>query len=301
MTEIIPVTRKAKIDGFGATMLVSISGVLALNQVLVKLVNSGMNPAFQAGFRSLAAIIPMVLYMLWRKKRFSISDGSLVPGVICGVFFAFEFALLFKALEFTSVGRASMLFYTMPVWVALAAHFLIPGETLTPRRIVGLLLAVAGVSLALLKNDSPASENAFAGDLMALLGATGWAAIALIVRTSKLSKAVPEMQMLYQLIISAPILIFIAWMQGEFFREMTPLLWGFFSFQVLGIVCLTFVLWFWVLSIYPASDMASFAFLTPLLGVILGALVFDEPLTINIIAAMALVGSGIYLVNKKSR
>lgn len=299
MTDFIPTNRKARIDGFGAGMLVSISGVLALNQVMVKLVNAGMAPAFQAGFRSAAAIIPMLLYMLWRKKRISISDGSLVPGIVCGIFFALEFALLFKALDYTSVGRASMLFYTMPVWVALAAHFLIPGESLTRKRVAGLLLAVCGVGLALLKNDHPASDNAFVGDLMALAGATGWAAIALVVRTSKLSKAVPEMQMLYQLIVSAPILIFIAWMQGEFFREMTPLLWSFFTFQVFGIVCLTFVLWFWVLSIYPASDMASFAFLTPLLGVILGALIFNEPLSINVLLAMALVGSGIYLVNKK--
>ena len=280
-------------------MLIGISGVLALNQVLVKLVNAGMDPVFQAGFRSLTAIIPMLIYMLWRKKRITIRDGSLVPGLICGMLFAFEFALLFKALDYTSVGRSVVLFYTMPVWVALAAHFLIPGEVLTPKRIAGLLLAVTGVCLALLRNDHPATENALLGDLMALFAATGWAGIALIARTTKLSKSPPEMQLLYQVVVSAPILLGIAWFQGEYFREMTPLLWGFFSFQVLGIVCLTFVLWFWVLSIYPASDMASFAFLTPLLGVILGAIIFNEVLTWSMLGSLILVAAGIYLVNKR--
>jgi drug/metabolite transporter (DMT)-like permease len=215
------------------------------------------------------------------------------------LFFAFEFALLFKALDYTSVGRASVLFYTMPVWVALVAHFVIPGETLTTRRISGLLFAVSGVALALMRNEHPASDDALLGDLMALLAATGWAAIALTVRTTSLSKSPPEMQLLYQLVVSAPILLVLAISGGETFREMTPALWGLFSFQVLGIACATFLLWFWVLSIYPASDMASYAFLTPLFGVLFGWLVFDEQLTINIVAALALVGTGIYLVNRR--
>jgi drug/metabolite transporter (DMT)-like permease len=293
--------RKSRIDGFGAAMLIGISAFLGLNQVLIKLVNAGMAPAFQAGMRSVAAILPVLLFALWRKKRLSMTDGSLLPGIVCGLFFAFEFALLFKALDYTSIGRASVLFYTMPVWVALIAHFIIPGEPLTPWRITGLLLAVAGVAIALMRNDHPASENAFLGDMMALLAATGWAGIALTARTTRLSRSVPEMQLLYQLVVSAPILLLMAFATGDTFRQMTPMLWGLFSFQVLGIAFATFLLWFWVLSIYPASDMASYAFLTPLFGVLFGWLVFGEQLTANIVLALALVGAGIYLVNRRRR
>ena len=106
-------------------------------------------PAFQAGFRSVCAL-PIVLGFAWiMKKRLSISDGSLGPGVLAGLFFSVEFLLLFNALEFTTVSRALVLFYTMPVWVALAAHFLIPGEGLTARRVVGLVLAVVALVLGL--------------------------------------------------------------------------------------------------------------------------------------------------------
>lgn len=295
----MPTDRKTYIDGFGAAMLIGVSANLALNQVLIKLVNFGMSPVFQAGMRSAMAIFPILLYALWRRKKLTISDGSLLPGIICGVLFAVEFALLFAALEFTSVGRSSVLFYTMPIWVSVAAHFLIPGDTLNRNKIIGLLLAVIGIGIALVKNDNPISDNAFLGDLMALLAAVGWAGIAITVRTTKLSKSIPEMQMLYQLIVSAPILLALAWYQGEMFREMTPLLWGYFTYQVLGVASFTFVLWFWVLSIYPASRMASFAFLTPLFGVMLGAVVFDEILSLNITLALTLVGAGIYLVNRK--
>ena len=293
--------RKTRIDGFGATVLIVFSALLGLNQALVKLMNSGMSPVFQAGLRSACAFLPVLAYAWWRRKKLSISDGTLVPGIVTGLFFTFEFHLLFQALDYTTVARSSILFYTMPVWVAVGAHFLIPGEPLTRRRALGLVLAVAGVAVALSRNEHPASGNAFLGDMLALAAATGWAALTLTVRTTKLRETSPEMQLLYQLAVSGPILLLLAAGSGEGFREMTPVLWGVFAFQVLVVVAAGFAVWFWVLSIYPASDMASFAFLTPLAGVLLGWLIFDEKLTMTIVLALALVGAGIWLVNRKPR
>lgn len=294
--------RKDRIDAMGATLLVGFSALLGLNQALVKLVNVGMSPVFQAGMRSAAAFLPVLIYAWIRRRKLTISDGSLLPGIVTGLLFAFEFFLLFKALDLTTVAHASILFYTMPVWVAVAAHFLIPGERMTRRRAFGLALAVAGVAVALAANaTNQVDGGSLAGDLMALVAATGWAGIAIVARTTKMSRSVPEMQLLYQLAVSAPILLGLAWYSGETFREMTPFLWGIFAFQALVVVAAGFVLWFWILSVYPASDMASFAFLSPLFGVVAGTLMFGERLTLNIAVSMLLVGLGIYLVNSKRR
>ncbi|MGB7286954.1 MAG: DMT family transporter [Salaquimonas sp.] len=295
--------RKTHIDQFGAAMLLLTSALFGVNQALVKLVNSGMDPVFQAGLRSLCAIFPLLLFAIWRGKKLGFKEGTLIPGILCGIFFAAEFWLLFNALEYTTVSRSAVLFYTMPVWVSFAAHWLIPGEVLTPKRLAGLLLAVAGVAIALLRNEAPATDQAFIGDLMALTGSFCWAGIALTARLSNFSKTSPEMQMIYQLIVSAPILLGLAFLGtlsgGELFREMTPALWGIFAFQVLVVVAFGFALWFWVLSIYPSSNMASFAFLTPLFSVFFGWLFFNEQLTVTLVVALTLVGAGIYLVNRK--
>ncbi|MEZ5799460.1 MAG: DMT family transporter [Nitratireductor sp.] len=157
------------------------------------------------------------------------------------------------------------------------------------------------MAIALWRNDHPASDKAFIGDLMALTAATGWAGIAILARVTRLSAVRPDMQLLYQLLISAPVLLFLAPYFGPLFREMTPVLWAVFAFQVLGVVSAGFMLWFWILSIYPASDMASYAFLTPVFGVILGWFVFHEQLTANVVLSLALVGAGIWLVNRRTR
>lgn len=313
MAEALTPARKDRIDALGAVLLIAVSANLGLNQVLVKMVNAGMSPLFQAGMRSACAILPIVLYMAWRGKSLRLPLSLLPLGIVCGAIFAGEFALLFAALERTTVGRSSVLFYTMPVWVAVAAHFLIPGETMTRSRALGLVLAVAGVAVALLgatgfgglfggnHAGSPAGDNwrMLSGDLMALAAATGWATIALVLRLTAMGRQSAEMQLLVQLVFSAPILLGLAWVGGDMFRDMSPLLWGAFAWQVIGVVAIGFTVWFWVLSIYPASDMASYAFLSPLFGVLFGWLIIGEQLTPTIVIALALVGAGIWLVNRR--
>src|SRR5690606_37291196 len=199
------------------------------------------------------------------------------------------------------VSRASVLFYSMPVWVALGAHFLIPGERLTPRRILGLVLAMGGVALALLEEPPAFAPDALIGDLMCLGGAVCWAGIALTVRTTRLSRSEPEMQLIYQLAVSGVVLLAAALLIGETVRALTPAILGIFAFQVLVVVAFGMLLFFWALRHYPASDMASFAFLAPLFGVLAGWAILDEPLSPGILGALALVGTGIVLVNWKPK
>jgi len=293
--------RKTGVDGFGATVLIAFSMLMGINQVMIKLVNAGLQPVFQAGLRSACAAVLILAFALLTRKKLSISDGSLVPGIICGVFFACEFLILFQALDYTSVARASVFFYTMPFWVAVAAHFLIPGERLTPVRFAGLALAIAGVAWALLQNETPASDYAFIGDMACLVGAMFWAGIALLARTTNLSKSVPVMQLLYQVSVSGVVLLVLAPLFGDLLREPTPVIWSMFAFQVIVVVCVGFLSWFWILSIYPASDMASFGFLSPVFGVFFGWLILGEALSVSVIGGLILVSVGIVLINKKQR
>lgn len=292
--------RKNHIDAFGASVLISFSVLLGLNQALVKLVNVGFAPVFQAGLRSACAFLPVLAFAWIARRRLSVSDGTLGPGIVNGLLFSGEFCLLFLALDYTSVARVSLFFYTMPFWVAVGAHFLIPGERLTRSRIAGLAIALAGVTLALSGDDAPsAGSKAWLGDLLAVGGAVLWAGIALLTRTTRLSGATPEMNLLYQLAVSAVLLLAIAPLFGEPIREVTPEILGIFTFQFLVVVAFGFVVWFWILMIYPVSDMASFGLLTPIFGVFFGWLIFDDKLTLSFILSLLMVGSGIFLINSR--
>ncbi len=293
--------RKDRIDALGALALITFSFLMGINQVMVKLVNAGFSPVFQAGARSACALLPVLAFALLTRKRLSVTDGSFWPGMLCGCLFALEFLLLFEGIEYTAVSRASVIFYTMPVWVALAAHFLLPGEHLTLRRSIGLLLAVFGVAIALLDEPPSFAPDALRGDLYCLAGALCWTGIALTARLSKLRDSEPEMIMIYQLAVSGPVLLFLAPAFGPVLREVTDTILWIFAFQVLAVVSFGMPLWFMVLRVYPASDMTAFSFLAPLFGVAASWIVLDEPFSWSIVIALVLVGGGIALVSWKPK
>jgi len=287
--------RKDRIDATGATLLLGFSALLGLNQVLIKFVNVGIAPVFQAGLRSMCAFIVVWIIAKVLGRGLSVTDGSLRPGVLAGGLFAFEFTLLFQALDYISVARASILFYTMPFWVTVAAHVFIPGERITVVKCIGLVFALLGVALTL--NARSEGEFSLLGDFYCLVAAMAWAAIAIIARTTKLQRACPEMQLLYQLAVSAPILLALAMWTGEFIREPDVIIWAVFAFQVIVVVSIGFLTWFWVLSIYPVANMAMFSFLAPVFGVFFGWLILDEKITISLIFALMFIAAGIMLVN----
>lgn len=274
--------------------------VLGVNQVLIKLVNVGLQPAFQAGLRSAIAIIPVVLLARWLGRSLTLPVASRVPALICGLLFSAEFLLMFVALDYTAVSRASILFYTQPLWVAIAAHALIPGERLRGIQIFGLLMALTGVVLALADPAAAVDSSVRLGDFMSLAGAMCWAGIAIMLRTTAFDQAGPETQLVCQLAVSAVVLLFASLWFGPWVRALTPLHIGMFAFQVLGVVTLGFLGWLWLVRIYPASQLAAFNFLVPVFGVLGGWLILSEPLGWRVIAALALVGVGIALVNRRT-
>ena len=293
--------RKDQMDAFGATSLVLFSALFGFNQVVIKTLNEGIQPVFAAGLRSLGAI-PLILLWAWlRGRSLRILPGTVPGGMLLAACFTFEFLLLFVALDLTTVSRTSVIFYSMPIWLSLGAHFLIPGERMSARKAAGLALAFSGVGLAILDRPAGTGEASLAGDLCALGAAIGWAGIGLTLRATRIREANQEVQLLWQLSLSALVLIAVAPLFGPLLREVAPIhLWGL-GFQIVVIAFAAFIFWLWLMSIYPASSVAAFSFLGPIFGVFFGWLILGERLQVSIIAALGLVAAGLWLINRPAR
>ncbi len=293
--------RKDQMDAFGAVSLILFSALFGFNQVVIKTVNEGFQPVFASGLRSLGAIPLIVLWALWRGRSLRIAPGTVPGGILLAACFTFEFLLLFMALDLTTVSRMSVIFYSMPIWLSLGAHFLIPGERMSGRKALGLALAFAGVAWALL--DRPAGQGAasLAGDLCALGAAIGWAGIGLTLRTTAIQHEKPEVQLLWQLCLSAVVLLAVSPLFGPLLRDPEPLHYAGMAFQIVVIACAAFIFWLWLMSIYPASSVAAFGFLGPIFGVFFGWLILGESIGPSIAGAVALVAAGLWLINRPGR
>lgn len=292
--------RKDRLDGQGLAALLGVAMLLAANQVIVKITTAGLQPVFFAGARSALAVLFIAGWMALRGLPMRYVRGTLGPGLLIGAVFAAEFLCLFMALDLTTVSRAVIIFYSMPVWLAIAAHFGLPGERLSPLRGLGLALAFAGTAWAILDRSGGQGQASLAGDLYALGGALGWAGTAFLARRPAMAKVGPEMQLLWMVGVSGPILLLAAPAFGPLLRAVEPIHWFWLVFQASVVVAGGFITWLWLLGRYPAATVASFSFLTPILSLLFGWLVMGEHLGPAILGAAGLVAVGIILINRRS-
>ena len=290
------------LDGRASAALVILCASWGLNQVAVKLALAGIPPMLQMGLRSLLAAV--LVYAWCRIRRIEVfgRDRTLVPGIAAGLLFGVEFMLLYAGLTLTTASRAAVLLYLAPFHVALGAHFLL-GERLTLRKTLGLAGAFSGVVLVFSGGGTAVPAGAsLLGDALCVAASVAWAATTLVIKGSVLRSAPAEKTLLYQLALSAALGLPVSLLVGETVGDwLDPVVFSAFAYQVLWVASITFVIWFMLMSRYPASLLSSYTFLTPVFGVLFGALLLGEPVTWRLVAALVLVAAGIYLVNRPER
>ncbi len=289
------------IDAFAVVLIVACCAAWGVNQVAIKAATVDIPPILQAGVRSLLSGLLLCAWAQSRGIPLFERDGTLGAGLVIGIVFAIEFLLLFPGLALTTASRGVLFLYAMPIFVALGSHFFVPGDQLTRLKTAGLAASFAGLALALSDGlwGPEAARGSIVGDLMCLASAAGWGVTTLILRTTRLRTVSPEKALLYQLGISAPILIAASLAAGEPPVSLTNASVALaFAYSVVIVAFISYTVWFWLLTRHPASSVAVFTFLTPLFGVLAAYLMLGEPLTPSLIAAMALVAIGIYLVNR---
>jgi drug/metabolite transporter (DMT)-like permease len=269
------------------------------NNVAIKLAIHDIPPLIQSSARS---VIAALLVGIWTQAR-GISlfkrDGTLRAGILAGTLFALEFLLIYRGLVWTTATRGVLFLYLAPFFVVIGSRWLVPGDHFHPSQWLGLLLSFIGIVIAFGLPTPATDSRQVLGDLMLVGGAAAWAATTLIIKASALNRISAEKTLLYQLVVSAPLLGFGAVIFGERVTALpSAVALGAFAYQTIYVVSITFTIWFVLVVRYSAARLAAFTFLTPLFGVAAGHLVLGEPLTPAFAVAVALVAAGLLLVNR---
>ena len=295
--DVSPVARP--LDAAAVALVLALCVSWGFNQVAVKLALPDIPPLIQAAFRSTFGTFLVLGWMRLRGVKLMEPDGTLVPGVVAGLLFALEFLLIFRGLVLTSASRASLFIYTAPFFVVIGARWFLPGDRFGRSQWLGLVLSFAGMVVAFGVPAPGADMRTLVGDLMLLLAGAAWGATTLVVKATSLVRAPYEKTLLYQLIVSAPVLALCAEVFGErVVEEPSALAVGSLLYQTLLIVGVTYLAWFALIQRYSASRLSAFTFLTPLFGVAAGHLVLGDPITPSFALAVGLVVAGLVLVNR---
>ena len=296
--------RRTRLDTLAIVTLVGCCALWGLNHAVTKLTLAEIPPLLQAGARSVGAALLVAAWAGWQGISLSLRNGTLPGGLLAGATFAAEFACIYWGLQYTEASRMIVFIYLAPFVVALGMPLVARSERPSAAQLLGLAVAFSGVAWAfaegLTGTPAPGQEQRWIGDTLGVLAAVLWGANTLCLRGSRLATATPVQALFYQLAVSGPLLLAGSWLVGEAWPapgQLSTQAWALMGFQTAVVSFVSYLLWFWLLRRYPATQVTAFTLLTPLAGLVAGVGLLGEPLTLRLGVACATVVLGIALVN----
>lgn len=292
------VTQRRHLDLLAVSLLLMLCLGWGFQQIAIKMAADDIAPTLQIGLRSAFAAVVLLLLMLRSEGLKLFSDGTLKAGLLAGAMFGTEFLFVGEGLVRTSASHVVVFLYTSPIFTALGMHFIHPDERLSRLQWSGIALAFVGICIAFM-GGGEAAGTSLLGDAFALAAGAVWGFTTVVIRGSALSEAPAIKTLFYQMAITAILLISAAFLMGNGAMNWTPETTTNLALQAVLIALASYLTWFWLLKRYLASRMATFVFITPLLGVVFGVMILDEVLSTSFVSGGLMVLTGIFLVSAK--
>ena len=227
-------------------------------------------------------------------------DWPAVAGL--GLLFYAAFPILFNAsLIFTTAARGALALSTLPL-LTMVVGAALGSEPLTARKTAGVLVAISGVSIALLSGLAAAPGGAWRGDLL-MVGAALCMALYSIWSKPFIRRSGAISFTTLTMAAGAAVLVILAMLRGSFapVAAFGPPQW--LAALYLGGVGsgLTFYLWAFALERTTPTRVAISITVNPVAASLVGATLLGEPLRWNLVAAIVTVFIGIWIATTPSR
>jgi drug/metabolite transporter (DMT)-like permease len=296
------IERKHHLDALAISLLVACCLFWGFQQILIKTTVVEVPPLWQASLRFVGATALLWLWCAVRGVKLFERDGTLRAGLLAGVLFAGEFACIYLGLRDTTASRLTVFLYTSPFVVALLLPRFVASERLRPVQWIGLAIAFAAVAVAFSEGfTGTTTARQLRGDALALAAGTLWGLTTLVIRASAMVTAPAEKTLFYQVAVTALVAPLLSLALGETWSlQYSAYAWGSLALQTAVGAFASYLTWMWLLRHYPATQMSSFTFLTPVFALVFGVALLHEPLTLQLVLALCGVAAGIVLVNRRA-
>ena len=265
------------------------------------LMESGVPIMVMLFFRYGLAAVFLALLMLFRKESFTASRRETGLLILLGLFFAGSSVTLFYSYRFIPSGLATTLVYMYPVIVALIMVFL----RFYPSWQTWLSILATFGGILLLSAPSGNAQIRIPGILLAVGSALCYSFYLVIINRNKRIKKVSEHTLtLYSLITGTTLFAAILAFQGEglFTGIDTAADWG----NLIGLAIMPTMVSMLTLAISTRyigpTKTAVLGVFEPLTAILIGTLMFSEPLTARMAVGIAVcVGAVIFLILKPGK
>ena len=284
------------IAAFGAVYLVWGSTYLA-----IRIGVATLPPALFAGARFLAAGLLLAAYARLAGQSFPRDWREWKTIAVAAVFLLVGAnGLVVWGEQWVPSNQAALIAATVALWLAGLGALGPQGESFSRRRLLGLLTGFAGVAALLWPADGFVLAQ-FGAQVAILLAGLSWAAGSIYMKRRK-PITPPLMAAAMQSLVGGFLLSLLGALHGETTRWVwdVPALLALVYLIVFG-SCLAYAAYVWLLHEVSPSALGTYAYVNPVVAVLLGAAVLDETLNSFQIAGMLVVLLGVLLVSLPER
>jgi drug/metabolite transporter (DMT)-like permease len=251
-------------------------------------------PLAFAAVRFVVASLGLLAILGVRGQVPRIERRDLLRVAAVGVFHVGLYQIFFSmGLRLTTASNSVLIINTAPVMTMLLV-WITRSEPITPRQVIGMLLAAAGVVI-LVQASGDLSTGHLKGDLITLLAAWSYAVTPVIVLP--LYRRYGTLTVMTVAMMFGTILL-VAVGMPELLRQswaVTPTAWIQFAYAALGAGSLGYLFWYEGIRRIGPTRVAAYSFLMPVLGVVIAVSALREPFGPHHLAGAAVTLAGVAL------
>ena len=258
-----------------------------------------MPPLFAAGVRFFIAGVALFGFMVVRGEAKPTATQWRNLALMGLLMFVAEYAPLFWAERFVPSGVVSVLAATIPILTMIAEALIVRPERMRPMLVAATLLGFGGVTVLVW----PGGQQQFGviPCLAVLAGSMGWAVGSVLSRSLDLPKARPVMAGATMMLGGAGLLLLsLAFGELHPFPHVSTRGGMALLYLIVFGSLVAFTAYMWLLAHMPASRVASYAYINPVVAVALGYFAAGELITPRTLAGTLLVVVSVFLTLRRN-
>lgn len=289
MTEPPSTDQRRPLSGGALGLALTLAALWGGNPVAAKAGLENAPPLRLSWMRFVLGTIVILVWAIATKQSFQVLRSEWWPLIGLGVLFSAQIAFMSVGQDHTTAGHAAVITATFPLWTGVIAHFVVPGDRLNRQKIIGTVLAYAGV--AALFSTGLEGDATIGGDLLMTVSAVLLGSR--LVYLSQAAQGIAIHKLLFaQSAVGIPaFLIASAIVEDEAFVMTSKLAVSLF-YQGIVIAGFGFLGNTWLLQRYLPSGVATTQLTTPFFAVIAGAIILGEDIGPELIVGAVLVVLG---------
>jgi drug/metabolite transporter (DMT)-like permease len=279
-------------------VLLALASVWGASFLFIKVAVEEISPIEVTAGRLFFGAVAILGYMWVRRVRFTAGPMIIAQVMALAVIANIApFFLIAWGEEHIDSGLASVLNSTMPIFTAVIAAALLSEERFTIARLVGLLLGFAGVVVLTEGKITNVTDANVLGQL-AVIGAAACYGLGSVISRQLLRSVGPlelsALQVALGAVIAAPLVAVFA--GAPKYGDLS--LGAALSLLVLGVMGTGFgyIAYLWLIEVTGSVRASLVTYLVPIVGLILGWLVLDERIGLNILLGATLIIIGVISV-----